>query len=128
MIGCACLPLPSTYCWQEQGFSDTALLGVAAQGRPWVLIGAVSAAGVAALVLVLALAGYWRWRARKATTGSAVRAGSWGASAPADSISSVPEEAASPHLALRESEVFIPVDATGRPWKLGEGAHGQVQP
>ena len=38
------------------------------------------------------------------------------------------EEPASLGLALRESEVVILVDATGRPRKLGEGAHGQVQP
>ena len=103
-------------------------MGVTARGQPWILIGATSAAGAAALVLVLTLAGYWRWRARKAATGPAVRTGSWGASAAADSISSMTEEAAPPRLALRASEVVIPVDASGRPWKLGEGAHGQVQP
>ena len=108
--------------------SDSAVLGVTAPGRPWVLIGSVLAAGAAALALVLALARHWRSRARKAATGSAVRRGSWGASAPTNTTSSVPEEAASSHLALRESEVVIPVDATGRPCKLGEGAHGQVQP
>ena len=100
------------------------MLGVTAQGQPWVLIGAVSAAGAAALALIVALAGYWRWRARKAGIGP----GSWGASVITDSNPSTPEEAASPRLALRESEVFIPVDAAGRPRKLGEGAHGQVQP
>ncbi len=101
-------------------------MGITAPGQPWVLIGAVSAACAAALALVLALAGYW-WRTRKAAAGAAVRSNSGGASEATGSISSMPYEAPSPRLALQESEVFIPVDATGRPRTLGEGAHGQVQ-
>ena len=59
--------------------------------------------------------------------GPSVQSGGWGSAAPSGSASSR-SAAASPRLALREAEVVIPVDAAGRPCKLGEGAHGQVPP
>ena len=127
---CCCLP-----CAAGRSGALTLLCWCSVPGKPWVLIGAVSAAGAAALVLVLMMAGYWRWRARKAALGSAVRRGGWGAcffhvflSAPTDSMSNMPEEEASRRLALRASEVSFPLNASGKPRKLGEGAHGLVQP
>ena len=89
------------------------------------LIGAVSGAAAAALVLVaVALFLSRRWQNQKRTYD---RAPSTAGTAPSSSTTTSSQEPASPHR-LQEGEVVIAMDGNGVQIKLGEGAFGEVWP